>query len=188
MPTVNLFDKAAQTLSWNIEFNDPELRQRYDSLPDLERWQVANLLLHEKSPMVWFYMQRKDSGRARKTEGQVCEEFLDTTFIKSNVQQRSYVMGEDGSYKLSQNTLKFPLTPPDVSVRNIYDLVDGRTPMHDIFARLQIEPTFHAVNQARIKLTTSIFPYLIAIRNLQATNQGDQQTVLEDYGADHFNL
>jgi SAM-dependent methyltransferase len=188
LPTVNLFDKAAKTLSWNIEFNDPELRERYDSLPDLERWQVANLLFHEKSPMVWFYLQRKDSQRPRKTEGQVCEEFLDRVFVKSDAQQRSYVMGNGGPYRLSQNTLKFPVTPPELPARNVYDLVDGRTSMRDIFARLQLEPTFHVVNQIRIKLTTSIFPYLIAIQNQRTTSPDHQQVVLENYEADHFNL
>ncbi|MGB8509657.1 MAG: class I SAM-dependent methyltransferase [Pyrinomonadaceae bacterium] len=188
MPTVNLFDKAAKTLSWNIPFNDPELRERYDSLPDLERWQVANLLLHEKSPMVWFYMQRKDSGRARKTEGQVCEEFLDRVFVRSSALQRGYMMGEDGHYRLTPNTLKFPVTPPDLPARNVYDMADGTTPMRDIFARLGIEPTFHAVNEIRVKLTTSAFPYLIATRNQQAASPDDQQMVLEDYKADHFNL
>ena len=187
MPTINLFDKAARTLSWNIEFNDPELRERYDSLPDLERWQVANLLLHEKSPMVWFYLQRKDSGRPRKTEQQVCEEFLDRVFVKTAVQQRSYVMANGGPYRLSPNTLKFPATPPDFPARNVYDLVDGRTSMRDIFTRLGIEPTFHVVNQIRIKLTTSVFPYLIATRNVEITSPDDQQ-VLEDYSADNFNL
>ena len=188
LPTVNLFDKAAKTLTWNIEFNDPELRERYDSLPDIARWQVGNLLLHEKSPMVWFYLQRKDSGRARKSEQQVCEEFLDRVFVKSNVEQRSYVMSNGGPYRLSANTLKFPVTPPaDAPARNVYELVDGRTPMRDIFARLQLEPEFHTVNQVRIKLTTSVFPYLIATRNMPVTSPEDQQ-VLDDYSADHFNL
>lgn len=188
LPTVNLFDKAAKTLSWNIRFNDPELRERYDSLPDLERWQVANLLLHEKSPMVWFYMQRKDGGRPRKTEGEVCEEFLDRVFIKSNALQRSYVMGADGRYRLSPNTLKFPAIPPEPPARQVYELADGRTPMRDIFARLGIEPTFHHANDMRIRLTTSVFPYLIATRSQQSASADDQQTVLEDYKADHFNL
>ena len=60
--------------------------------------------------------------------------------------------------------------------------------MRDIFARLQLEPTFHVVNQIRIKLTTSIFPYLIAIQNQRATSPDHQQVVLENYEADRFNL
>jgi hypothetical protein len=41
-------------------------------------------------------------------------------------------------------------------------LADGRTPMRDIMAQLGISMTFQAVNLARIRLTTSAFPYLKA--------------------------
>jgi SAM-dependent methyltransferase len=188
MPTVNLFDKAARTLSWNIEFNDPELRERYDALPDLARWQVANLLLHEKSPMVWFYMQRKDSGRARKTEGRVCEEFLDRVFVKSGARQRSFVMDGEGRYRLSPNTPPHPAVPPEPPAREVYELVDGRATMREIFARLGVEPTFHAVNQVRVRLTTSVFPYLLAARDARAEAPDAGPGVLDDYRADNFNL
>jgi hypothetical protein len=74
-------------------------------------------------------------------------------------------MGNGGPYRLSPNTLKFPVTPPELPARNVYDLVDGRTSMRDIFARLKLEPTFHVVNQIRIKTDDVNLPYLIAIQN-----------------------
>src|SRR5215216_3241077 len=71
LPCIDEFDKALELTSWDMEFEDPQLRSQYESLPDLDRWQVTNLLMLEKSPMLWFYMQRKDSGRERKTEAEV---------------------------------------------------------------------------------------------------------------------
>ncbi|MBA3246894.1 MAG: TauD/TfdA family dioxygenase [Pyrinomonadaceae bacterium] len=163
-PCINLFDKTEEKFSWNMEFPDPELQERYESLPDSRRWQVSNLLLLEKSPMLWFYFQRKDSGRQKKSERQVCEEFLNTTFEKAGTKQRSYLMGNGEKYNLSPNTRAFPLAAPDSSVKAILDSVDGQSPMRDIFQRLGLKTTFQTVNQVRLKLTTSAFPYLTVVR------------------------
>ena len=162
-PCINLFDKTEERFSWNMEFDDPDLQDRYDSLPDASRWQVSNLLLLERSPMLWFYLQRKDSGRPRKSEKQICEEFLNTTFEKAAAKQRSYIRGNDEKYKLSPNARPFPIAAADDSVKMILDSVDGESSMRDIFERLGIKTTFQTVNQTRIKLTTSAFPYLIVI-------------------------
>ncbi|MDQ3174279.1 MAG: TauD/TfdA family dioxygenase [Acidobacteriota bacterium] len=166
-PCINLFDKTEEKFSWNMEFPDPELQARYDSLPDLRRWQVSNLLLLEKSPMLWFYVQRKDSGRQRKSEKQICEEFLNTTFDKAGTKQRSYIMGNGGKYNLSPNARPFPLATPDSSVKAILDSIDSKTSMRDIFQRLGVKTTFQAVNQIRMRLATSAFPYLKAVRAVE---------------------
>ena len=163
-PCISPYAKNLATFMWNLNFDDAELREQYDALPDSRRWQVTNLLLNEKSPLLWFYFQRKDSGRRRKSEKQMCDEFLETAFEGTSSTQRSYIRGDDGSYRSSPTPVPYPLVPPDSSVRKIFDAVDGQSTMNEILSRLGITPTFAAVNQIRIKLTTTAFPYLKAVR------------------------
>lgn len=163
LPCLNAFDQALKTISWDLEFGEEELTEYYEALEDCERWQVANLLLAEKSPMLWFYLQRKDSGRERQTERQVCNEFLDTKFVKTNAQRLSYFLAADDDYRPAPGPFPHPRAEADVSVRRIAELCDGRKTMREIFRDLNVEPTFRAVNHARIRLTTSAFPYLKAV-------------------------
>jgi SAM-dependent methyltransferase len=162
-PCISMYAKWLASNSWNIDFGDAELQQAYDALPDTRRWQVTNLLLHEKSPLLWFYLQRKDSPNKRKPEGVVCEEFLDATFAKAHTTQRSFLRGEGDRYRPGHNSLPYPMISPDESVKAIYERVDGKTPMREIFEQLEIARTFQNVNNARIKLTTSAFPYCRAV-------------------------
>jgi SAM-dependent methyltransferase len=163
-PCISLYAKSVTTaLSWNMQFNDPELQEAYDSLPDSRRWQVSNLLMFDKSPMLWFYLQRKDSDRPRQAERDICDEFLSTRFARSRTMQWSFVRGSDDRYRLSSNRIPYPQVPPAVSFRDIVELADGKRPMREIFRRLGMPTTFQAVNQARIELTTSAFPHLRAI-------------------------
>src|SRR6185369_17884418 len=48
LPCLNQLDKAEQKYSWNIEFQNPRLKEVYESLSDVNRWQVTNLLLRER--------------------------------------------------------------------------------------------------------------------------------------------
>lgn len=164
-PCISPYVRALSTLFWNMEFPDPELSELYESLPDTRRWQVTNLLMQEKSPMLWFYLQHKDRGFPRKTEKQVCDDFLETVFERVGTRQRSFIRGEDGSYTLSPHAVAYPLAQPDPSEREIADMADGQKTMRDIFRELSLEPTFQLVNRARIKLTTTAFPYLRAVHN-----------------------
>jgi SAM-dependent methyltransferase/alpha-ketoglutarate-dependent taurine dioxygenase len=160
LPCLNQFDKAEGRYTWDIEFKDPALRDLYQSLPDLRRWQVTNLLLRDNSPWLWFYMQRRDSGRARKSEREVCEEFLEQKFVRAQTTQRGFIQsGEDG-YKLLPNALGYPHAAPDPSVRKIVEAADGQSTMREIFGRLGLETSFAAVNRARVMLTTPLFPFL----------------------------
>ena len=164
-PCINQFDKARETFSWNMEFDDADLQGRYDSLPDSRRWQVSNLLMLEKSPMLWFYLQRKDSGRERKSEKQLCEEFLGRRFIKSSTEMRAYVREDSGSYKLRPRPIPYPARHPDALCHQIVELVASKGPirMEDVFRRLEIKTTFQIVNRLRFYLTTDAFPYLTAV-------------------------
>lgn len=165
-PCINQFDKAEGTFFWNMEFDDPDLQDRYDSLPDSRRWQVSNLLMLEKSPMLWFYLQRKDADRERKSEKQLCEEFLNLRFTKANTEMRAYVRDKDGKYKLSSRSIPYPdARYPDTLCRQIMKLVVGQAPVRtgDIFQQLGIDTRFQAVNKLRLYLTTNAFPYLLTV-------------------------
>lgn len=163
LPCLNQFDKAEEKLSWNMRFTSPALREVYDALPDLRRWQVTNLLLREKSPQLWFYLQRVDSGRRKKSEREVCEEFLETRFARTEIVRRAFLQAPDKSLKLLPNPLRFPPAPPDPSCKRIMEEADGSATMSEIFRRLEIEPTFDKIDHARLMLTTSAFPYLRAV-------------------------
>jgi SAM-dependent methyltransferase len=163
LPCLNQFDKMERTIFWNLEFKDEDLSGRYESLPDLRRWQVTNLLLREKSPQLWFYLQHKDAGHERKTEKEVCEKFLKTKFLRAGTMQRNYLRNKDGTYKLLPQSLRYPTLSPDESVRKIVEMVDGRSTMGEIFQRLGFQTMFRTVNRARLLLTTPQFPYLKAV-------------------------
>jgi hypothetical protein len=163
-PCVSLYAKSLATnISWNLEFRDAEIQNLYDSLPDARRWQVTNLLLQEKSPLVWFYLKRKDAAHPRKTERRACEEFLDSKFVPVRTTQRSYIRQSEGNYSLSPNVIGFPLTQPEDSVADLFESMNGELTMRDAFERLGIEPTFRAANHARLRLATSAFPYLKSV-------------------------
>lgn len=163
LPCVNAFDRAWKTISWDLEFGDEELQRDYDTLEDRERWQITNLLLAERSPMLWFYLQREDSGRRRQTERQVCDEFLDTKFVRTNARRLSYFLADDDDYRAAPEPFPHPRAEADASVRGIAERCDGKRTIGEIFRELNLEATFRAVNHARLRLTTSAFPYLIAI-------------------------
>ena len=160
-PCINLSNRTISPFSWNMQFADRELQSIYDSLPDTRRWQVTNLLMLEISPMLWFYVQRRDSGRRVKSEKELCEEFLATRFTRAASEQRTYVLAGEESYVLSPSTAPYPPPPPE-SFAKIIDSADGMTPMKDIFDRLEIDRSFQSVNTHRLRLTTPAFPYLRA--------------------------
>jgi hypothetical protein len=180
LPCLNQFDKSTGNFSWNMNFQDPVLKEMYDALPDRRRWQIANLLLLESSPMLWFYVRR--AGTERKTEPQVCEDFLDTVFTRAATTQSNFLRDAEGKYFLSPNAVPYPIAPPDPAVRKIADAADGKSTMREIFARLGLEPNFHNANGARMRLTTPEYPYLKAVRNgvVQSTTFDDAETARLD--------
>jgi SAM-dependent methyltransferase len=161
-PSLNQFDKAAGAYSWELSCNDPVVSQLYEALPDTRRWEITNFLLLENSPMLWFYLQRSDASRPRKSEHQVCEEFLDTVFIQASTLQQNFIRTEQGQYVRSSNAVPYPVSPPDATVRRIFEAVDGFATMREIFERLRLETGFRYVNNVRLKLTTPAYPYLKA--------------------------
>ena len=145
---------------WYVEFKDPELVNAFESLPDVSRWQVANLLLLDQSPMLWFYLRRKDSGGAASSEGEVNQRFLQSVFEPVRAVRCCYVRRPTGDYGLSSQESPFQRGDPDGAAAKIYHAADGVTPMRDIFQKLGLAANFYSVLRARVELTTTLRPYL----------------------------
>jgi SAM-dependent methyltransferase len=161
-PYISQYDKVGRKPFWNMEFQDPVVKNAYNALPDVRRWQLTNLLMLEKSPMLWFFLQRKGIARPRLSEEQICKGFLGQRFVRAATIRKSYIRDNNGRYRLSSDFAPFPAAHPDDSVKKILDLVDGKTLMGDIFKYLGMNPSFEVVNKARTILTTPAFPYLRA--------------------------
>jgi SAM-dependent methyltransferase len=161
-PVLNEHDQSSGTYSWQIEFkNDADLQKRFDAQPDLLRWQFANLLLLERSPMLWFYMQRKDSERRPLTQDQINQAFLDTVFDKVKSSRRFFLRQANGSYSLTPKVVPHPSGAPHPAVQKIFNAVDGKRTMREIMSGGK-GLDFGSVLSARMHLTTSLFPFLVS--------------------------
>lgn len=169
VPCMNVFDKAAGRLTWNVEFPNSKVAEHYDALPDYERWQVTNLLSIEKSPSLFIYAQRSDSPIKRKSEKEICDDFLATKFDRYATTVTNYV-GGNGNYKLTPTPVPHPSprVPVEEYARRIFRECDGETTIADIIKRLKLNSNFYAVNNARVQLTTPWFPYLKAVNSQTA--------------------
>ncbi len=162
-PCLDVFDQIKDTYLWEILFDDPKLQQTYDALADLDRWQINNLVRFEKSPMLWFYLQRKDSSRLVPSMREIKNSFLKTVFRKNHAIQRNLLLSQDEIYHLSPKGTQIPIGKPHETVREIYQMVNGRQSMEDIFAFLHHSQTFSTVNLARLHLATPQFPFLTTV-------------------------
>ncbi|MDI1477241.1 amino acid adenylation domain-containing protein [Polyangium sp. y55x31] len=162
-PCISLYAKyRAESIFWEMSFSDADIQRLYDKMPDLERWRVSNLLMHEKSPMLWFYLQRKDTPRPRRSEQELNAAFLQTRFERAVTEQRSYIRGPDGHFRASPKSIRYPTAAPDDAVRPIYERFDRSRIMGEVFTELGIDPSFANVQRARLYLTIPAFPYLRA--------------------------
>lgn len=140
LPCFNHFNKTTKSDFWNIEFQDDRVQGMYDSLSDSDRWQVSNLLLFEQSPMLWFYLQRADSDRRRKSEQQICDEFLNTKFVRASTAQGSYVLNEDGKYRPAPATVQCPAIVHDATLGKVLQLANGDRTGYEILRDRGIAP------------------------------------------------
>ena len=163
-PCINQFDIGSRNFLWNLEFEDDSLQTLYDSLPDSGRWQVSNYLMLERSPMLWFYLQRTDSGWKKKSEKQLSEEFLQQNFARSNTKKRVFIRSDDGRYVLSDRLRPYPGLHMDNLCGRILDLIGNQpgTRVRDVLDNLGVEATFSLTNKLRLHLTTNAFPFLEA--------------------------
>jgi hypothetical protein len=160
VPCLNQFDQAKGCFSWELPLEDPALREAYDALGDLDRWQVTNLLLHDRSPHLWFYLQRSDSPRPRKTLSEICNDMLAQELFPTRTMQRTYVRNAAGAYELSARTVTYPATVPDPEVQALYQAAGGGGTMRDAFRRAGLPIDLQTVERARLLLTTPAFPFL----------------------------
>jgi SAM-dependent methyltransferase len=160
---VSEWDKADERVFWNMQWGCSDLRRQYDSLPDLARWQITNLLMFEKSPMLWFYLQRRDSGRPVKSEQQMAEEFLERPFAPTRAMQRCYTLQDDGGYKLSSRLTPVLGAPAHGIHLRLLESCNRAITMREAFERQGVTPSFEAATRARIMLTTSAFPFLTSL-------------------------
>jgi hypothetical protein len=162
-PSPNAWDKGAGNSTWNLRFSQPEIQRSYDKLPDSRRWQITNLLLCDKSPLLWFYLKRADGPVERKTEHQICDSFLRTRFRHNSVARRSYVLTKENRYSRSDSLLPYPGMPVKPEMRKIVEAVNGGLPMAEALDSLSIPRDFATVNDLRLRLTTSMSPFLRSI-------------------------
>lgn len=177
-PCPDVSNKDSESTSWNMKFNSPELQSVYDALPDTKRWQVTNHLMFERSPQLWFYFQRADSGRPRKDEKQICQEFLQTRFARAATIQHSYIRQADDRYQLSERKLPYPLSAPSRPLQQLIELIDGRRSMGEIFSAVGMETSFRQVNHIRLQLCTTAFPYLKAVGKAEKRNSVEDEAQL----------
>ena len=164
VPCINQFDVVNRSYLWNLEFDDSRLQARYDALSDSDRWTVSNYLMLEKSPMLWFYLQRTDSNRQRKSEKQLCEEFLEQKFRKSNTKKRVFIRSDDGKYVLNDRLRPYPGLHIDNLCSKIIASIDNQpgTRLGDVLVQLEVENRFSLINKLRLLLTTNAFPFLVS--------------------------
>lgn len=164
LPCLNQFDRAGKRLSWNLEFDDEMVARHYNALPDVDRWHISNLLSIEQSPMLWFYAQRTDSPFKRKSENEVCQDFLKTKFERYSTTVNHYSLRE-GGYQLVPRPMSWPSppVPADETARNVFYTVDLKKTLGEVLRSMSIQPAFHLVNRIRTQLTTPLFPYLKAV-------------------------
>lgn len=160
-PFPSAHDAADGTLHWEAELGDPELQRAYDALPDVRRWQVTSLLLMERAPMLWFYLQREDSPFSRPTTGDLCEAFLDARCTPARTTRRMYVAGPEGAYSPSPRELPFPVWRGRGDAQRVFETLDAGRPLRATLERLGIPvDDLRTVNRLRVELASSAFPFL----------------------------
>jgi len=163
LPCYDQFSQAVGAL-WTMRFSATELQEQFDALPDVIRWQVANLLLLEKSPMLWFFVRHRRESNDGRYEVRVREEFLNRKFVRATTNLRTYVRkARDLDYKPSPSSIPYPFKHKDALVRKVIDRADGHLSMRQILNELGVDITSHkAVTDVRVQTTTSHCPYLLS--------------------------
>lgn len=161
-PCVSAYARHLDKASWELEFLEGTLKERYQSLPDVDRWQTTQLLLHERSPLIWFYLERAGEPAGEVSAKQVAARMLNTRFRQNATQKRSYVRRPDGRYEPSAFSVPFPAVAPHPSVRRIFEEATPERTLAQAIQAAKLEADWDTVARARRLLTTSAFPYLLA--------------------------
>ncbi|MEO6952250.1 MAG: class I SAM-dependent methyltransferase [Polyangia bacterium] len=149
--------------AWDMALASPELRARYDALPQKARWQITNLLMPDQPRVLRFYGQRLSSTHPVKNDQQLCEEFLARRFEKVATEATVHVRSDDfdGTIVATRREA-FPARPEDPALQRVLDTHDERRPMGDAMHALGVSD-FREVNALRRHLTAPSHPFLRAL-------------------------
>lgn len=165
-PSPNQVDATRDTLHWEVEMGDDELQRLYDALPDVRRWQVTNLLLQDASPMLWFYLQRRDSPWRRLSTRELCEALLGRRFVPTRTTRKVHLAaGPGGPYRPTpDHEVPFPARPRRGAAQRVFEALDPQAPLRVTLQRAGIaaDPP-REVERVRLLVASSAFPYLRAV-------------------------
>lgn len=164
---LNQFDKLSGHTDWFMAFDTPDLQARYDALSTQEQMQVTNLLRAETSPMLWFYMHRKDHPGPVKTQGALDAGFLDQRFAQAATRSRNYVLKGEGSYVLAGQEIPCPapVAPVDPVAAQVFHACDGQRSIAGILQDLGLPGGPRQGARLRRLLASGGHPYLRAVRS-----------------------
>jgi hypothetical protein len=162
LPCYDQYDRVAGRV-WTIDFSTKELNDRMDALPDVGRWQVVNLLLLERSPMLWFYLCRhRESSQCY--EKHVNQEYLDRKFVRASTRLRNQVRGSDMTYALAPASVQYPFEQQNTVLRDVVRSASGKLTMRELLVEHGVDTTNHkAVTDIRMRTATSLCPYLRSV-------------------------
>jgi SAM-dependent methyltransferase len=149
---------------WRLQFADAGLQARFDQLPDLQRWQLVNLFAFDRSPMLWFYLERTGAHSGVSSTVDVNSEFLRHRFSRSDGTATRYVRDvTSGHYAAKDRPSSLAAGAVDADAGRLLQLADGRRSMGELVAEVGIEPTARNVDRLRIHLCSSARPRLRAV-------------------------
>lgn len=163
---LNQFDKLSGNTNWFMAFDTPDLQSRYDALPTHEQMQVTNLLRAETSPMLWFYMHRKDHPGPVKTQGDLDAAFLHQRFVKASTLSRNYVLQGEGNYALAAHEIPCPapFVPVDPIAAQVFRACDGQRSIAQILDDIGLPADTRTAARLRLLLASGGNPYLRVAR------------------------
>ncbi|GIH27656.1 hypothetical protein Aph01nite_59660 [Acrocarpospora phusangensis] len=156
-PCVSELAKASGAYSWELPVRDERLGGRLRALPDLVRWQVGNLLLFDRSPLLWFYLRRRDNPLPLAGEDERDEAFLDAVPTRVRATERVWLLEESGGYRPMDG--ERPVSEPAATAfPQLLADVDGRRTVRDLCGA----PGGTMVRRMRAELATPAGPHLVA--------------------------
>jgi len=88
---------------------------------------------------------------------------LRTRFKPNAVGRRSYILSKENKYTKVNSPLPYPGMPAKPEMRKIVETAKNDVPMGQILESMRIGRDFFTVNDLRLRLTTSIGPFLRAV-------------------------
>ncbi|GAA1276837.1 hypothetical protein GCM10009677_33370 [Sphaerisporangium rubeum] len=159
-PCVSPLGRALGTYMWEVPLADDRLRERLEDLDDQVRWQVCNLLLFDRSPLLWFYARRAGNPLPRSQEAARDRAFLDTVMTRVESEEDVWILGPSGGYRPLERPARAGGDPGEF--HDVVALADGSRSMRDVLAAAERTPGPQALRRLRTMVSTPAFPYLVA--------------------------